>query len=171
MQLSLNCFIMFEIFSNLCTSSWFTASWWVITKKVLRSNKTASLAPIVEQNCWRLSSSYLIFGSRMLTICDQALYRVSSQMLVLNTSVLWSKSLPASSNILLRFSWKTDSRWASYSKSILWIKQKILAFWDSSRSASRHVSKRSMSPLKSFEVTSKTKMRTSTSLKIWSRCD
>ena len=78
-----------------------------------------------------------MLGSKMLTICDQALYRVSSQMDVLKHCVLSLKSLEVASMILYIFSVNISSRMSSLIRSILWMRTKILAFCERSVSALR----------------------------------
>lgn len=155
MQESLNCLMIFEIFSNLCWSSCCLASWWDMTKKVDLSNRTTSSACKVSQNVRRLPSRVLIFGSKKDTIWDQALYKVSSQIDVLKhstsnrPSIFWTMSYCLCSKVWCRI--------FSANKSILWIKQKILVFGDSSPRASKQFSNWVISwPLKSLLVTSNT---------------
>ena len=69
-----------------------------------------------------------MLGSRMLTIYDQALYSVSSQIDVLKHYVLSLKSFDVASMILIIFSLNISSRMSSLIRSILWMRTKILAF-------------------------------------------
>ena len=141
-QLNLNCLMMLDIFSNLWTSLCWCLCAWEITKNVAFSNRRTCINKSVQlhQSNWNLASSAsrisanslrelsmsLTLGISMYTILDHALYRVSSQMLVLKQ---------VQSNGLDNFfkssslSVKMRSLWSSWTKSILCTRQKILA-WD-----------------------------------------
>ncbi len=64
MHESLNCLMILEIFSNLCTSSCYLASWWLITRKVERSKSTTSSAFRVLQNWPRSFSRVFTLGNK-----------------------------------------------------------------------------------------------------------
>merc|ERR1712072_1317775 len=80
LQLSLNCLIMFEIFSKRSTSLCSLRVELEMTRKVAFSNMTTSSASQMFPNAtscsWRMST----FGMSVVTIVDHALYSVSSQM-------------------------------------------------------------------------------------------
>jgi hypothetical protein len=59
-----------------------------MTRKVALSNKTISSAPQMELNSSNCDSRTCTLGIRLYTICDQALYRVSSQIEVAKHFIL-----------------------------------------------------------------------------------
>ena len=122
LQESLNCFIMFDIFSNLCTSACITrcfSSQCAITRNVVLSKITTSSAPQISLNCFRCSSRIAVLGTNEYTICDQARYSVSSQMLLGKHRTFKSSYLELFTKISFSRARKTASRSASGIRSIL----------------------------------------------------
>lgn len=72
LQLSLNCLMMFEIFSNLCTSPCVCKVLLAITRNDARSNSTASSPPQVLQNVSSSVCNWPMFGIKLYTMDAQA---------------------------------------------------------------------------------------------------
>lgn len=72
LQLSLNCLMMLDTFSNLCTSLCGRRWQWEMTRNVARSNNNTSSASMMLANWSRLCSNSFTFGISLYTIEDHA---------------------------------------------------------------------------------------------------
>ena len=79
LQLSLNCFIMFDTFSNLWTSRCGRRWQCEMTRNVARSNSKTSSASIIFANWFKLCSSSFTFGISLYTMEDQACWNRNNQ--------------------------------------------------------------------------------------------
>lgn len=131
---SLNCLMMLDTFSKRCESEWCLSWQWEMTRKVARSNSSTSSASSIVANWWSEFSSDLTFGMSWYTMELHARYNVSSQIDVRKAVHSRGNDNFFRSSCLVR---KIDSRWSSWTKSILWMRQKIFASGEKLSIASR----------------------------------